>query len=108
MHIRYNLEQVLTAAQFLWDNNPACRNWPSAPIGPNDIVDDILRHAERQAQANAAHPHRWSTFSGTGGYIILFTSDDDLDDVQYVDIEVYVDSAVGVENRRYIEQYVED
>lgn len=91
MRMRYDRGQVMAAAQFIWDNNPAVRCWPSQPKSALDVFDDIMQFGKRHGVRNMQDPDNWSGWSGTGGYLVMFTSDED----DVFDIDVYVDPAVG-------------
>lgn len=106
MNLNYNVDQVMKAAQYIWDNNPAAPFWPSCPLGPTDIANEILQMAERVAVRNVRNSDRWTSFSGTGGYIIMFSSDDE-GEIENIDIDVLVDPAVGLDSRRYVTQTID-
>lgn len=103
MKMRYNLTQVMSVAQFLWNNNPSIGMWPSQPRDSMDIFDQILSMARQQGVLNMADPDNWIGSTGTGGFIILITSDEE----DAFDVEVYVDAAIG-RDCRVVEEYVDE
>lgn len=103
MKMRYNLTQVMSVAQFLWNNNPSIELWPVRPRDSMDIFDQILNMARQLGMRNMADPENWNTWTGTGGFVILVTSDED----DAFDVEVFVDAAVG-RDCRMVEEYIDE
>lgn len=113
MIINYNMTQLMAAAEFIWNNNPAVQQWPARPRSVMDVVNDILRTAKRQAEKNVQGWIRdgsWSTFVGTGGYTVMLTSDSDFDDMDniVVDLDILVDPAVGCRSYNFVTQEIHD
>lgn len=113
MIISYNMSQLMAAAEFIWNNNPAVQHWPDQPRSVMDVANGILRTAKRQAEQNV-HTWQasgvWSTFVGTGGYTVILTSDSDFDDVDniVIDLDILVDPAVGDRSYNIVTQEIHD
>lgn len=103
MRMRYNRYQVMAAAQFIWDNNPSVSDWPACPRGVMDVYEAILAFGRKHGMENMADPDNWCSWTGTGGFMVLITSDDP----DSFDIDVYVDPAVGM-GGRYVEEFIDE
>jgi hypothetical protein len=103
----YNLVSLHAAASYIWDNNPAVRKWPSAPISVHDVLYLIHTDMVRYACANAntiikerntkvRMPDAWLSFTGTGGYYLMFDlqSDEDSKNIM-IGVDILVDPGVG-------------
>lgn len=104
MRMTYNRYQVMAAAQYIWNYNDAVQRWPSQPRSALDVVEDILAFGRKHGTRNMQRPDsEWTSWSGTGGYMVLFTSDDN----DSFNIDVYVDASVGLEGR-YVEEFIDE
>lgn len=109
--VHYSEEQLTQAAKFIFMNNPSCRTWPvpchSVEAVRQHIMDNITQHGKRCANVlrNSLDPDRdWPWMTGTGGYYLIFTNDDDSN---VIFVEILVDPAVARRDWRYIVDYVE-
>lgn len=112
LKVYYSIAQVHRAAYYIWENNPYVRNWPNAMESPDDVVAYIktmmFKQAEKNAHSLLQDDDQWVSFTGTGGFLIHFTSEYEPGD-GFVDInvEVSVDPAVGISDRGYTEKIFE-
>ena len=102
MKMRYNLQQVMDAAGFIWHFNDSVTEWPDQPKSAMDVVSIILDFARKRGMENMAGDE-WTSWSGTGGFMIIFTSDDD----ESFAVEVYVDPAL-INPRRFVEEWIDE
>jgi len=94
--IRYDLTQLEAAADFIFENNDSVSLWPERVTSAADvqrlIIDFIRLHAhQNMIRVKSGNANSWTGCVGTGGYMIIMTTDND----RTVDVEIFVDPAVS-------------
>ena len=94
--ICYNKRSLKAAAAYIWNNNKSVYDWPEHPTSIDEVRTIIKNHMYRVAMENAAVIQHskltdtdavgWVTWAGTGGYMFIFTTDDDIT----IDVEILV------------------
>ena len=113
INLSYNVASLHEAARYIWDNNPSVEKWPAAPKSAIDVMkqikDDMFRYAKYNAQLILKEKrlgtdltNEWATFSGTGGYYLLFTLEEDTEELILIGVDILVDPAVGNPVSRYL------
>jgi hypothetical protein len=106
IEIGYNLDSLQESARYIWENNPAVPRWPSPPADMFDLMKQMKEHVRRDVKKNLEVLKRekeggvnlsdlWTNMTGTGGYTILYSLEDDTDERIYISVEFLVDPAVG-------------
>ena len=95
-NINYNLTQLEAAAEFIFENNESVSLWIEQPKSAADVQRIIVEFIRKRVHENMelirdGMADQWADWGGTGGYMILMTTDDD----HTVDVEIFVDPAVG-------------
>lgn len=104
--ISYCQTQVEEAAKFIWENNKSVKKWPSAPKDVFDIYDIIIDYMKRDSRKNfdvilqerktgENLDDRWTRYSGTGGFFIIYDLIEESDTVIRIDADVLVDPCIG-------------
>jgi hypothetical protein len=106
--IHYNFSQLEKAAEFIFNNNSSCCVWPSPACSAYDVriqIEQMIRRvaAENMVSPSAERDANWTTWTGTGGFFLVFTSDDDYS----IDVSIYVDPAIGTNTYRYMTEVVD-
>lgn len=109
--INYHADELRTAADFIWANNPYARNWAtSADDVERKISEFIIDHGTKNLKKleTAIKLGRvvegWDDFTGTGGFYVTFYEDSETDNEGNrvgplaIRANVLVDSAVGVDS----------
>lgn len=115
INLSYNVASLHEAARYIWDNNPSVEKWSSAPKSAIDVMkqikDDMFRYAKYNAQIILKEKrlgvnlsNEWKTFTGTGGYYLLFALEEDTEELILISIDILVDPAVGHPVPRYISE----
>jgi hypothetical protein len=101
--IHYSQEQLESAAEFVWNNNPHCSVWPTPCNSVNDVRESILKQIRHQLAENMAGDRsNWVSAVGTGGFYVSFSTDDD----SVIDVEIHVDPAVGKRKTAWTTEFV--
>ena len=113
IEVSYNLASLHAAAAYVWDNNPAVKQWPSAPLSVHDVMDlihaDLVKYARQNArtvikerETKVSTVDEWITHTGTGGYYIMYDLYSAVDDeIVVIGANVLVDPGVGTSAPRY-------
>jgi len=100
----YDAEQVMKAAEFIWNNNKHVGLWPSQPQSSMDVMRQMLYTAQKQGMKNMGLPTgQWVGWLGSGGYYMIFTSEGE----DQFEVEFLVDANVGGEHR-YVEEWIDE
>jgi hypothetical protein len=98
--IYYSNTQLQKTARFIWDNNPYVRNWLRGEKSLDQLISYIKSMAFRQGKLNAHalihNVENWLSYTGTGGFVIQFSSEYRPGD-SFIDISIdfLVDASVG-------------
>ena len=112
INLSFNVASLHEAARYIWNNNPSVEKWPAAPKSAIDVMkqikDDMFRYAKYNAQLILKErrlgtdlTNEWTTFSGTGGYYLIFNLEDDTEEHILIGVDILVDPAVGHPVSRY-------
>jgi hypothetical protein len=119
VNLSYALAGLHEASNFIWENNPSVKNWPSRPESVFDVMQGMRDMMKRDALRNATvilkekrlqvqlH-NEWLDYTGTGGYYFIYEliSDEDSEEVT-IGVSILVDPAVGSPDKGYVTEYVD-
>jgi hypothetical protein len=103
MKMLYNVNQLMKAAEYIWEHNNHVDAWPNKPQSVMDVMRIMLNLAERQGVKNMRDPDNWVSWVGTGGYVLIITSDDPDTFV----VEFLIDPNVSNEGR-WVHEWIDD
>ena len=103
----YSTDQLAAAAQFVIENNKRISGFTS-------IVDTIKTTIRQLAKGNITtllkerelkiNSNDWSSFSGTMGFYVLMSLEDENDDQIVLNIDILVDPSLGKSEKTYISE----
>jgi hypothetical protein len=107
--ITYSLDQLEQAASFIFHHNKSIEYWPSQPRNVQDVQKTIMDLIYRTAATNMApkryaDPTEWCSWTGVGGYTLIFTTDGP----GQIDVEISVDPAIGIPGFRQVSDVIDD
>jgi len=119
VNIGYPVAALHEASKFIWENNPSVLKWPSAPESVFDVMSHIQETMRKGAMQNAkllikeknlgvTLDREWLDYTGTGGYYLIFTLRDEVDEEITIDVDILVDPAVGNPNPGFATEYVDE
>ncbi len=95
MKISYDKRALNAAAEYIWNNNTVVRDWPDKPTSVKEVKHIIKTFMVEAALKNATYIKsvkngktrgKWVSWTGTGGYFFIFSTDDDVT----IDVEILV------------------
>lgn len=121
LNIHYKLSALHDTAQFIWDNNPSVKYWPSRPKSVLCVIDHIRQSLVTYAKKNAEVIVRerrlgvqlnsewtdWTDYTGTGGYYVMYSLMDEPSDEINLDIEILVDLSVARVDKGYVREFID-
>jgi len=118
IEICYNLTSLEKTAQFVWDNNPYVKKWYDAPKDVFGLIQRIRNDAlsgvhknvnvlKREKAGEIITDNGWLNSTGTGGYTIHYSLEDETDDYVLMNIEFLVNPAVGEEEPIYVSEDID-
>jgi hypothetical protein len=107
--IGYNMTSLQEVAQFILENNTSVSKWPEPPKNAFELMRQMKDHVyrdvrknvkvlEREKQEGMSLSDGWVNMTGTGGYTILYSLEDQKDDWVYISVDFLVDPAVSKES----------
>lgn len=104
--LHYKLSALHEAARFIWEKNQLVKQWYSQPQSVFDVQDQILEMMRRDAEKNARILVRekkekinleeeWISYSGTGGFYIIYELYDSSEEEISIGASILVDPTVG-------------
>ncbi len=108
IEIGYNLTSLQEVAQYILDHNPSVPKWSNPPKNVFELMQRMKRYVYRDVRKNVELLKReksegislsdyWINMTGTGGYTILYSLEDQTDELIYISVDFLVDPAVGQE-----------
>ena len=109
VEIGYNMTSLQEVAQFILENNASISKWPNPPKNAFELMRQMKDHVYRDVSKNVKTLERekaegvslqdeWVNMTGTGGYTILYSLEDQKDDYVYMSVDFLVDPAVSKES----------
>lgn len=118
IEIGYNLNSLQESAQYIWNHNPHVSRWPTPPSNVFELMQQIKNQVRRDVQRNVEILKRekdegidltneWIHMTGTGGYTIMYSLEDNTDDKIYIGVDFLVDPAVGNKNDSFVTEVLD-
>ena len=116
--ISYSLASLHEASRFIWEHNESIPKWPDTPKSAFDVMNQIrdmmvkgaLKNAEivrKEKTLSVKIEDEWVTFTGTGGYYVIYDLIDDTDNVIQIGIDILVDPSISHPNPGYVTEELE-
>lgn len=116
--LSYSLTALQMAAQYIWEKNTSVTQWPCKPKSVIDVMDRItsmmresaLKNANvivREKELSTDLASEWNTFTGTGGFYLLFELYDAGEDEISIGVDILIDPSVGHAEPAYVSELVD-
>jgi len=119
VNLSYALAELHEASNYIWENNPSVKNWPSGPTSVFDVMNGMRDMMKRDALKNAALilkekklgvscDNNWVSYSGTGGYYFLYDLIYESEEEVVIGATILVDAALRNPDKGYVTEEVDD
>ncbi len=119
VNVSYPIAALHEASKFIWENNTVVTSWPSKPKDVFDVMKSIQEFVRRGALDNARIilkekrlkvelDNEWTSYTGTGGYYVLYELDDSTDTEITIGATILVDPSVSNPSPGYVTEFIDD